>query len=320
MKESDIRSQELLARYLELSRQDAQSLDSRNFQEIDCPGCGTNYSEFHLEKHGFTYRICQTCGSVFCSPRPIEAMLKSFYENSPSSKYWATVFFPAVAEIRKEKLFKKKANAIATLLKQQRRIPENICDAGAGYGFLLKALQTCLPESNFFAIEPNPELAAQCRSQGLTTLETLCEEAAEWSHRFDLTISQEVIEHVYSTENFIKSLYQLIKKGGSCLVTGLGYEGFDILTLQQHSNSISPPHHINFLSIKGFELLFKRSGFTNIQVWTPGELDVDIVANSPNCPEFITTLLERSREAKDEFQSFLQKYKLSSHVWVYKII
>ena len=105
-------------------------------------------------------------------------------------------------------------------------------------------------------------------------------------------------------------------------MSGLGVEGFDIQLLWEKSKSISPPHHINFISIKGFEILFAQAGFECIEVSTPGELDVDIVLNafqednSLNLGRFERLLL--SREGKDlgEFQKFLAQHKLSSHCWV----
>ena len=108
----------------------------------------------------------------------------------------------------------------------------------------------------------------------------------------------------------------LLKKEGYCLITTLGYEGFDILTLGKDSNSISPPHHLNFLSVRGFELLFKRAGFSEVHVMTPGVLDVDIVLNSDKNTEFLRVLKLRGDSVIKEFQDFLKKNKLSSHVWV----
>jgi hypothetical protein len=42
---------------------------------------------------------------------------------------------------------------------------------------------------------------------------------------------------------------------------------------------------------------------------------VDIVKNSPMIDEFTRVLVSRGEKAVTEFQSFLQKYRLSSHVW-----
>jgi len=159
MKEYEIRPKELFDRYLELSRKDAMAFDKNGFENSVCPGCGSENSEHKFSKNGFTYSICRDCASVFCSPRPTEETIKKFYEESESSKYWSTVFFPAVAELRREKLFKIKAEKICSLLKELKLKPAKICDVGAGYGILLEELRKLIPESSFYAIEPCHELA-----------------------------------------------------------------------------------------------------------------------------------------------------------------
>jgi ubiquinone/menaquinone biosynthesis C-methylase UbiE/ribosomal protein S27E len=316
VKEEEIRPKEIFQQYLELSQQDAREFNDSNFQTVSCPGCGVGSSEERFEKNGFRYVRCLNCGSLYCSPRPSEDDLGNFYKTSKSSKYWSEVFFPAVAEIRREKLFRKKAKQVHAALKKKSFCPEDICDVGAGYGIFLEELNSFFPSANFFAIEPSPELAERCQAKGFETLQSVAEQANVWNERFDLVISSEVIEHVHSCDRFVDSIYRLIKPGGYCLITGLGYEGFDILTLQENSNSIFPPHHLNFLSIKGFTELLQRAGFTEVAIWTPGELDVDIVINSAVIDEFTRVLQSRGTEAISEFQSFLQKYCMSSHIWV----
>ncbi|EKR66005.1 hypothetical protein LEP1GSC036_0851 [Leptospira weilii str. 2006001853] len=61
----------------------------------------------------------------------------------------------------------------------------------------------------------------------------------------------------------------------------------------------------------------KNAGFSEVEILTPGELDVDIVLNSGYENEFIRVLKERGTDAISEFQSFLKKYQLSSHIWVF---
>jgi len=315
IKEEEIRPKEIFQRYLELSRKDARKFNATNFKRIPCPGCGGENSKKHLKKNGFQFVLCSNCGSLYCSPRPSEEDLDLFYKTSESAKYWSEIFFPAVVKTRREKLFRKKAKQVHNVLKEKTFFPKVICDVGAGYGIFLEELNSFFPSARFFAIEPGPALADQCRSKGFETLQKTAEQSEIWKEKFDLVISSEVAEHVYSCDRFIDSLYRLAKPGGYCLITGLGYEGFDILTLQKHSNSIFPPHHLNFLSIKGFKELFQRAGFVQVDIWTPGELDVDIVRNSPLVDEFVRVLAKRGEKAVTEFQFFLQKYQLSSHVW-----
>lgn len=172
-------------------------------------------------------------------------------------------------------------------------------------------------KSEIFGIEPSPEMAEISTKKGIETLNATAEDSSKWSARFDLVISSEVIEHVFSVPKFITSIFNLVKPNGYCLLTGLGYEGFDVLTLQERSNGIFPPHHLNFMSIHGFEIAFKNAGFSKVEIFTPGELDVDIVLNSGYETEFIRVLRNRGADAISEFQSFLKKHKLSSHIWVF---
>lgn len=316
MQEADIRPKELFNHYLELSRQDAQSFNRQRFESIPCPACGKAETSSAFEKFGFHYLRCATCGSLYCSPRPSEAVLMEFYKNSPSSTYWSQVFFPQVAESRREKLFKPKAAEIAKGLKQRGFEPKTICDVGAGYGMLLEELRPYFPAAELYAIEPSAELAARCRSQGFVALETTVEHAAEWQGKFDLVICFEVIEHVYQPLHFVGSLKNLLREEGLCLITGLGCDGFDIVTLKQHSQSVSPPHHLNFPSISGYQQLFERAGMKHIEITTPGQLDVDIVLNSGHSTEFLKMLESRGKEAVMDFQALLQKHRLSSHTWV----
>lgn len=319
MKENEIRPRELFQKYLELSKADAIRMPTDDFEQVACPGCLSGDAQLRLEKEGFSYKLCNQCGSLYCSPRPSLEQLEDFYKNSASSEFWARDFFPTVAEARREKIFRTKAERVVDILKKRNFQPKHVCDVGAGYGIFLEELQACVQSGNpataYYAIEPSPDLAAICRSRNFETLEATVEHAEAWSGRFDLVICSEVIEHVYSSDLFLQSILNLLRPGGMAILTGLGYEGLDILELQEHSNSISPPHHINFMSVAGFEQLFTRCGCRDVEVQTPGQLDVDILLNSDNCPHWLEVLATRGEEALQDLQALLRKHRLSSHVW-----
>ena len=318
MREQEIRPKELFEKYLELSFQDSLRFNHAEFIEVSCPGCGTdNENKIKFSKNGFKYVLCQNCGSLYCNPRPPQATLDQFYTNSKSAQYWSTIFLPAVAEARREKIFRKRAQQIHATLAAKNIKPERICDIGAGYGIFLEELRKYFPASSFYAIEPGEDAARICREKGFQTLQCPAEQSHEWFGEFDFVVCSEVIEHVFSTSTFIQALYDLLDRNGSCLVTGLGYEGFDILTLQEESSSISPPHHMNFMSIGGFKTLFMDQSFSNVEVITPGELDLDIVHNKLPDNEFVRVLFTRGEKAVEDFQALLQKHRLSSHVWVW---
>jgi SAM-dependent methyltransferase len=308
----------LFEEYLRLSRIDAKAMTDAGRVGVSCQGCGGEDAVPHLEKNGFPFLLCPDCGTLFCSPRPNEASLEKLYADSPSARFWARRFFPAVAEARRERLFRPKAQRVAALLKETALdfTPKTICDVGAGYGIFLEELAPHFPQASLCAVEPGENLACTCLEKGFETLCVPVENAEQWAGRFDLLLCSEVIEHVFDTAEFLSGLGTLLRPGGYCLLTGLGYEGFDILTLQERSNSIFPPHHLNFLSVGGFQRLFERCGFERAHVTTPGQLDVDIVLNSGIDSEFLRVLSSRGPEAVADLQALLQKHKLSSHVWV----
>ncbi|TVZ55496.1 methyltransferase family protein [Lutibacter sp. Hel_I_33_5] len=316
MKESEIRPKKLFEEYLYLSKKDAESFDNKSFESINCVSCDSPLAKLKYKKDGFKYNICESCGTLFCNPRPSLETLNTFYKNSASAKFWFEEFLPKVEESRREKIFKKKAIQLFELIDEKKINISNLCDVGAGSGIFIEEMKKIKNDISYFAIEPGEVSSKIIASKGFSVLQKSVEYSKEWSNKFDFVVSLEVLEHVNKPITFVESINSLLKKDGYCLITTLGYEGFDILTLEEDSNSISPPHHLNFLSIKGFELLFKRAGFSEVHVMTPGVLDVDIVLNSGKSTEFLRILKLRGDSVIKEFQEFLIKNKLSSHVWV----
>jgi SAM-dependent methyltransferase len=323
MKENDIRPEHLFDRYLELSASDAERCFS-NGDRVDtaCVACGENHAAAAFDKNGFGYASCSACGTLYQTPRPSLEAFESFYMDSASSRYWAEVFFPAVAEARREKIFRARVKRLSTLCSERGIDPKTIVDVGAGYGIFLDEWRLIHPASHCIAIEPSVELAAECRRKGLEVVESIVERATSLHEIGDAVVCFEVFEHVHDPLAFLHVLRSKVKPGGYLFVTTLGIDGFDIQVLWERSKSIFPPHHINFLSLKGFEVLFARAGFEGIEVMTPGVLDVDIVRNvfgrDPKLLEgqrFLKQLME-DEALGQAFQEFLIQHRLSSHTWI----
>ena len=323
MKESDIRPQALLNRYLELSAEDAERCFAGvTRQSISCVGCGGIRLNWEFEKNGFDYSSCADCRSLFQAPRPLIDAFEAFYRDSASSRYWAEVFFPSVAEARREHIFKPRAEKLSELLMNKNFEVASVIDVGAGYGILLDEWRRLHPQTSLLAIEPSAMLAQECRAKGLEVVEEMAENVSGRQDFADLVVCFEVLEHVYDPLAFIQTLSSMVRPGGYVFISTLGVDGFDIQLLWDKSNSIFPPHHINFLSVAGFQRLFERAGLEDISVTTPGLLDVDIVQNAVReAPDvldnqrFVGKILSDDRLASS-FQTFLSENCLSSHTWV----
>tara|TARA_B110001450_G_C17585153_1_gene466645 strand:- start:128 stop:1090 length:963 start_codon:yes stop_codon:yes gene_type:complete len=316
MKEQEIRPKNLFEKYLELSEKDTKSFDKTQLISTNCVVCNSKNTNPFIKKNDFNYDLCNNCGSLFCNPRPSSIQLSSFYLNSNSANYWFEVFLPNVEETRREKIFKKKALQLMTFINSKNISISSLCDVGAGSGIFLEELKKINESVSYYAIEPGEVSSNILKDKGFNVLQESVENSTKWTNKFDFVTSLEVFEHVNDPLVFVKSINRLLKDDGYCLVTTLQYEGFDILNLGEKSNSISPPHHLNFASIEGLEILFKKAGFSEVFISTPGVLDVDIFINADSGSEFSRVIKKRGKKFINELQDLLIKHKMSSHVWI----
>ncbi|MFW9986096.1 MAG: class I SAM-dependent methyltransferase [Candidatus Odinarchaeota archaeon] len=324
MKEEDIRPADLFEQYLRLSAEDARTcFDGVRREDVSCPGCASQERTHQFDKHGFDYATCDQCGTLYQTPRPSIRAFERFYNDSISSRYWAEKFFPVVAETRREHIFLPRVERLIELCNEKGVQSSTVMDVGAGYGIFLEEWKKRYPQARTIAIEPSSHLAKICRNKGLEVVDSIAEKVEGYEKIADMVLCFEVLEHVFDPFLFVKVLSGFVKPGGYLMVSTLGVDGFDIQVLWDKSKSISPPHHINFLSRDGFYKLFERAGLVDIDLITPGVLDVDIVRNAfkkdPSTLEgnrFVRKLLEDDR-LSESFQNFLVSEKLSSHVWVF---
>ena len=320
MKEEDIRNRKAFNRYLEMVSKDVDNyfcID--NFIKINCPACNGEKFIKAFTKDLFTYVLCNQCGTLFVNPRPPFKVLNHFYSQSSSTKYWVEYFFKPVIEARRDKIFKPRAEQIS------QKFPEfknsRIGDIGAGFGLFLEELRKVWGNAEYVAIEPSVEMAKICREKGFVVIPDMLEDIAGWDEKFDVLTSFELFEHLYNPGNFLKKVNKLLKKDGYFIMTTLNVQGFDIQLLWEKSKSVSPPHHLNFFNPGSIRCLVERNNFQVISIKTPGKLDWDIVEGmvkneNIKLDRFWQLVIEKDEETKDQFQQWLVKNNLSSHMMV----
>ena len=321
MKERDIRPKELFDQFLAASREDAERLfaDRAEFQLVPCPACGDAGVSDRFEKIGFEYHQCAACRSLYVSPRPPAALFDLFYRTSKASEFFAREFYRQTEEARRERIFRPRAAMVADLA-AQHGLSDAIADVGAGYGTFLEELRATGAFRRHVAIEPGSALAAVCRDKHFDVVEAAVEEAGPVGA--DVCTSFEVLEHVHDPLAFVRALGRVARPGGLVIFTTLTISGFDLQELWAWSKSITPPHHINLLSTGGLARLTQRAGLELVELSTPGELDVDIVANAvsedPSVPisRFARSVVTSDEPSRRAFQAFLRASCLSSHVRV----
>jgi len=321
MKEKEIRNPEILKQYIELVKKDVKDFfNFRRFVKVQCPACAGTKNKSEFSKDGFKYVSCDNCSTLFVNPRPDLEVLKRFYADSPSTKFWVEDFFKPFVDARREKIFRPRAEHIRDVFSDEKKMV--IGDIGAGFGIFLDEFRKLVPDSRCIAIEPSKDMARLCREKGLEVQSVCMEDMKAMDHTFDLLTAFELIEHLFDPCDFLKRANALLKSNGHLFITTLNGKGFDTLLLWERSKSITPPHHLNFFNTDSIRQLLERCGFEIIEICTPGRIDWDIVEgaikndgiNAGRLWEFIA---QRSGlETKKELQEWISKNNLSSHMRV----
>jgi len=320
MKEEEIRRRSTFNRYLELVAEDVQAIfaDRSNFIEIDCPACGNENCQPQFEKLGFTYVFCPNCGTLFVNPRPPVQLLMDFYTKSRSASFWVHDFFQPVAEARREKIFRPRAEYVRDTFPEKSN--GVVGDIGAGFGLFLEELARFWPSAKLLAIEPSLEMVNICQDKGLEVIPCALEDVQGWDGQFDLLTSFELFEHLYHPGDFLKKVWHLLRPGGYLFLTTLNGEGFDIQILWEKSKSVAPPHHLNFFNPRSIKTLFQANNFIVEKVDTPGKLDWDIVEGmyreeGLDPGRFWRLVAEQAEPAaKSSLQDWISSSGLSSHM------
>lgn len=319
LKEHEIRPAALFQTYLDLATEDIKEFFADTSREqMACPACDSE-GELAFEKLGFSYRECQQCWSLWVSPRPSFAAFVSFYSNSVSSRYWAEVVYPAVEDVRRAKLWGPKAQQVADIAGGLSVGFNNLIDIGGGSGTFAEEFGA-ISDLTIVVIEPSPESAAACRERGITVIESFLEdvEPNELPQGHSIFTSFELFEHVHDPRRWLGSIADLMQSEDVLVVTTLSGLGLDIRTLWDQSDSVSPPHHINFLNPASMSKLATHMGLEPLRVFTPGVLDLDIMKNNRDkvTDRFWGSVLDASDDDElSRWQQFISDASRSSHMW-----
>lgn len=317
MRSSDIRPPELVRRLQELSLEAASAFLSAPgaLAEVPCPGCGLEDHVDAFERFGFGYVECTACGSLYVRRRPDAEALARHYAESPAADARLSYFARETASARFEYIVQSRVEWISEQVERVRHARElRFADVGTLYPAMFTELAELSSVGRMASLGTDPRIAERLpRSVRLDEVDA----------PFDVVTAFEQIEHQFSPYEFLSRLNELMAPGASLLLTLRSSSGFDVQTLWEHSTFLLIPEHLNLLSLKGIEALLTRVGLTPLELSTPGEMDTDIVrqavTSDPSLPvsRFVRTLMtERGEVALDEFQSFLQRNRLSSHIRV----
>lgn len=149
--------------------------------------------------------LCPNCGTMYINPRPTSAMLEKYYATSENYKYWNKYIFPASQEARRKKIFRPRARRIADICIRNNIKNGVLLEVGAGFGTFCEEIQNLNIFRRVIAVEPTPDLAETCRRKGIEVIEKPIEKVSLGNDEVDVVASFEVIEHLFSPRDFLRS-------------------------------------------------------------------------------------------------------------------
>lgn len=289
---------------------------------VACPACDCRSATPFGEKQGFSFDLCSNCGTVFTNPRPSLALLHQFYEESLNYKFWNDHIFPATEETRRKEIFKPRALRVLRSLRKKGLEKFSLVEIGAAYGWFCEEIISADPHARVLAVEPSFALSETCKSKGIET-QNVPIERLNLDEQVDVVAAFEVIEHIFSPKEFVGHMSRILKPGGAIFLSCPNLYGFDVEVLGLNSSAFQH-EHLNYFTPSSIEMLLTQNGFHEVNVSTPGKLDVDIVKKyfdddtaDLNEQKFLRRMLSKSNSnLMEAFQNFLADHGLSSHMWV----
>jgi hypothetical protein len=295
----DMRPADLLNRYLAYVEADISRFELlRDARQRPCPACGGEGVDDFV-RLGCTYQRCGACGSLFVSPMPAPARLARYHSEGDAEKFRREQFHQATADVRGRHSVAPRAHWVLAAATARLGPRPTLVHAGPDAPLLTDLLAASSSIVRWPDVRTEAPVTAAADG-------VLAFDALEW------------------TDDLPQALQRCrgaLRPGGLVFVTTVSGDGFEIRMLGARSRSLVPPMHLQLLSRAGWRSALARAGFRLVEYSTPGELDVQAVAEACRrhpeltLPPIIDQLVRSDDEAVVRaFQEVLQQACLSALV------
>ena len=314
MRKEDIRPEELERECDVLIEQDRSSIDMSKLINVSCIACGSNDNEYSFNKHGFTYKRCSFCDSLYMSPRLSQEDLNLFFRESNAMRFWAERLYPATINNRRIVMAKRVELIKDTLSEIGIRFPvKHLLEIGPGYGlFLEKAKELNLAEY-VSCVEPSRECCERIKKEQLANVYNATLDEFKTDNKFDLIILNGVLEHPFSLRNFLGKVKSLLPDSGVIVACSPGGSGVDTKVLREKTSNVEPPQMQNFVSERGWDILSNTVGLILVNYTSIGELDVNLLYSELSHKSDVISqeiaFLLGDQTLREDFQYLLKKHK-----------
>lgn len=264
-----------------------------------------------FSKDGFVYRECDACSSVYMTPRPTKEMLHDFFQYSKGVEYWNSRIVKEVSS-RKRHVLDPRVRWINESLDFKVDSIRSYCDFYSKYAPFVEEIAKISEFKSRSSYKPASEIKSDLENYNFKIIEKFGEE------KFSVITAFEVFDRFFNPKEVLAVLERSLEKDGLLFITTKSASGLDFQFLKEKTPNLIPPIHLNIFSVEGIIRLLKGCNFEILELSTPGFLDLQIIEkhqHEVSIPKFLNDIINnRHKHVKTEFQEFLQRARLSSHM------
>ncbi len=256
---------------------------------------------------GFEYLRCPESGSLFLAHLPAPGNWARLLAEVNLFRHSPQAFHSGIEQSRNQTVYMPKLEWIQSTLRLQGIHKPRLMEVTTSPSDFTSLLRDGGSFAEVLTVD-EMELAMENPSTGSRNEDGAAQAA----------VLLESLDRVADPSALLRAVAQRLTNGGLLFVTALVCSGFDMTVLGLRNLYLYPPDRTNCFSLRGLELLIARSGFTLLEISTPGVLDVEIVQAhlSHDLAVPLSTFERQLLDADDEthvaFQGFLQQHRMSS--------
>ena len=231
---------------------------------MNCPICNSS-TAFFLQKDGFSYQRCLSCGLVFVHPQPAE---KHLHEEVYSEKAgYQKGRKKNLSDTQESPHMKKILNFL-----MRNNIHGKLLDVGCSSGVFLYYAKKRGFET--YGVELNELTAHIAIANGLNIKIGTLKSAQYADNCFDVIFLGDIIEHVPSPQELISECKRILKQGGVLIISTPNLDSFWARAtfplwkwFKIPWSVLTPPHHLFQFSEDNLKKFLQDNDFTPTATW-----------------------------------------------------